>query len=245
MRLTGKVALVTGGARGIGRAIVEKLLDNGCKVVIADVLDDAGKLTVAELSGRGDVAFVHCDVTSAANAQTAVDHAVAEFGTLDILVNNAGVTKDTLLIRMTESDWDRVLTINLKGAFLMTQAASRVMMKARSGRIVNISSVVGLMGNAGQGNYAASKAGLIGFTKSIAKELAGRNVPVNAVAPGYIQTEMTESLPEAAKQAFLANIPLKRAGLPEDVANAVLFFAADESAYITGQVLPVCGGLLM
>ena len=245
MRLTGKVALVTGGARGIGRAIVEKLLDNGCKVVIADVLDDAGKLTVAELSGRGDVAFVHCDVTSAANAQTAVDHAVAEFGTLDILVNNAGVTKDTLLIRMTESDWDRVLTINLKGAFLMTQAASRVMMKARSGRIVNISSVVGLMGNAGQGNYAASKAGLIGFTKSIAKELAGRNVTVNAVAPGYIQTEMTESLPEAAKQAFLANIPLKRAGLPEDVANAVLFFAADESAYITGQVLPVCGGLLM
>jgi len=245
LRLTGKVALVTGGARGIGRAIVEKLLDNGCKVVIADVLDDAGKLTVAELSGRGDVAFVHCDVTSAANAQTAVDHAVAEFGTLDILVNNAGVTKDTLLIRMTESDWDRVLTINLKGAFLMTQAASRVMMKARSGRIVNISSVVGLMGNAGQGNYAASKAGLIGFTKSIAKELAGRNVTVNAVAPGYIQTEMTESLPEAAKQAFLANIPLKRAGLPEDVANAVLFFAADESAYITGQVLPVCGGLLM
>jgi 3-oxoacyl-[acyl-carrier protein] reductase len=245
LRLTGKVALVTGGARGIGRAIVEKLIDNGCKVVIADVLDDAGKQTVTELSGRGDVAFVHCDVTSAANAQTAVDHAVAEFGTLDILVNNAGITKDTLLIRMTESDWDRVLTINLKGAFLMTQAASRVMMKARSGRIVNISSVVGLMGNAGQGNYAASKAGLIGFTKSIAKELAGRNVTVNAVAPGYIQTEMTESLPEAAKQAFLANIPLKRAGLPEDVANAVLFFAADESTYITGQVLPVCGGLLM
>ena len=245
MRLTGKVALVTGGARGIGRAIVEILLDNGCKVVIADVLDDAGKQTVAELSGRGDVAFVHCDVTSAADAQTAVDHAVAEFGTLDILVNNAGITKDTLLIRMTESDWDRVLTINLKGAFLMTQAASRVMMKARSGRIVNISSVVGLMGNAGQGNYAASKAGLIGFTKSIAKELAGRNVTVNAVAPGYIQTEMTESLPEAAKQAFITNIPLKRAGLPEDVANAVLFLAADESAYITGQVLPVCGGLLM
>ena len=245
MRLTGKVALVTGGARGIGRAIVEKLIDSSCKVVIADVLDDAGNQTVAELSGRGDVTFVHCDVTSAANAQTAVDHAVAKFGTLDILVNNAGITKDALLIRMTESDWDRVLTINLKGAFLMTQAASRVMMKARTGRIVNISSVVGLMGNAGQGNYAASKAGLVGFTKSIAKELAGRNVTVNAVAPGYIQTEMTESLPEAAKQALLTNIPLRRAGLPEDVANAVLFFAADESSYITGQVLPVCGGLLM
>jgi len=245
LRLAGKVALVTGGARGIGRAIVEKLIDNGCEVVIADVLDDAGNQTVVELSGRGDVTFVHCDVTSAANAQAAVDHAVAKFGTLDILVNNAGITKDALLIRMTESDWDRVLTINLKGAFLMTQAASRVMMKARSGRIVNISSVVGLMGNAGQGNYAASKAGLIGFTKSIAKELAGRNVSVNAVAPGYIQTEMTESLPEAVKEALLADIPLKRAGLPEDVANAVLFFAADESAYITGQVLPVCGGLLM
>jgi 3-oxoacyl-[acyl-carrier protein] reductase len=245
LSLTGKVALVTGGARGIGRAIVEKLIDDGCKVVIADVLDDAGNQTIAELADRGDVTFVHCDVTSAANAQTAVDHAVTKFGTLDILVNNAGITKDALLIRMTESDWDRVLTINLKGAFLMTQAASRVMMKARSGRIVNIASVVGLKGNAGQGNYAASKAGLIGFTKSIAKELAGRNVTVNAVAPGYIQTEMTESLPEAAKQAFLADIPLKRAGLPEDVANAVLFFAADESAYITGQVLPVCGGLMM
>jgi 3-oxoacyl-[acyl-carrier protein] reductase len=245
LRLTGKVALVTGGARGIGRAIVEKLLDNGCKVVIADVLDDAGKQTAAELSLRGGVAFVHCDVSSAADAQTAVDRAVTEFGTLDILVNNAGVTKDTLLIRMSESDWDRVLTINLKGAFLMTQAASRIMMKARSGRIVNISSVVGLTGNAGQGNYAASKAGLIGFTKSIAKELAGRNVTVNAVAPGYIQTEMTEGLSEDAKQAFLANIPLKRAGLPQDIANAVLFFAADESSYITGQVLPVCGGLTM
>jgi 3-oxoacyl-[acyl-carrier protein] reductase len=245
LRLTGKVALVTGGARGIGRAIVEKLLDNGCKVVIADVLDDAGKQTAAELSVRGGVAFVHCDVSSAADAQTAVDRAVTEFGTLDILVNNAGITKDTLLIRMSESDWDRVLTINLKGAFLMTQAASRIMMKARSGRIVNISSVVGLTGNAGQGNYAASKAGLIGFTKSIAKELAGRNVTVNAVAPGYIQTEMTEGLSEDAKQAFLANIPLKRAGLPQDIANAVLFFAADESSYITGQVLPVCGGLTM
>jgi 3-oxoacyl-[acyl-carrier protein] reductase len=245
LKLTGKVALVTGGARGIGRAIVERLLDSGSKVMIADVLDDAGKQTVVELSGRGEVAFVHCDVTSAADALGAVNHAVAEFGTLDILVNNAGITKDTLLIRMTEADWDRVLTINLKGAFLMTQAASRVMMKARSGRIVNISSVVGLMGNAGQGNYAASKAGLIGFTKSIAKELAGRNVTVNAVAPGYIQTEMTENLPEAAKQAFLVNIPLKRAGLPEDVANAVLFLSADESSYITGQVLPVCGGLSM
>lgn len=245
MNLTGKVALVTGGARGIGRAIVEKLLQHGCKVVIADVLDDAGKSTVLELTTQGEVSYVHCDVTSAADAQAAIDYALAKFSALDILVNNAGVTKDTLLIRMTESDWDRVLNINLKGAFLMTQAAAKIMMKARSGRIINIASVVGLMGNAGQANYAASKAGLVGFTKSIAKELAGRNVTVNAVAPGYIQTEMTEHLPEAAKQAFLENIPLKRAGLPQDVANTVLFFAADESAYITGQVLPVCGGLLM
>jgi 3-oxoacyl-[acyl-carrier protein] reductase len=245
LKLTGKVALVTGGARGIGRAIVEKLLDAGCKVMIADVLDDAGNQTAGELSGRGAVAFIHCDVTSATDAQAAVETAVGKFGALDVLVNNAGVTKDTLLIRMTESDWDRVLAINLKGAFLMTQAAAKIMMKARYGRIVSISSVVGLMGNAGQGNYAASKAGLVGFTKSIAKELAGRNITVNAVAPGYIQTEMTEHLSEAAKQAFLTNIPLNRAGLPEDIANAVLFFAADESAYITGQVLPVCGGLLM
>ncbi len=245
MKLTGKVALVTGGARGIGRAIVERFLDSGCKVVIADVLDEAGNHAASELSSRGEVSYVHCDVTSATDAQAAVDHTVAQFGALDILVNNAGVTRDNLLIRMSESDWDRVLTINLKGAFLMTQAASRVMMKARSGRIVNISSVVGLMGNAGQGNYAASKAGLVGFTKSIAKELGGRNVTVNALAPGYIQTEMTEGLPDAAKQAFLTNIPLKRAGLPEDVASAALFFASDESAYITGQVLPVCGGLFM
>ncbi len=245
MNLSGKAALVTGGARGIGRAIVEKLMDHGCKVMIADVLDDAGAQTVSELTGRGGVAFVHCDVTSSTEAQAAIEKTVASFGSLDILVNNAGITKDTLLIKMAEADWDRVLNINLKGAFLMTQAAAKVMIKARTGRIVNISSVVGLMGNFGQANYSASKAGLVGLTKSAAKELAGRNVTVNAVAPGYIQTEMTEHLPDAAKQAFLTNIPLKRAGLPEDVANAVLFLAADESAYITGQVLPVCGGLLM
>ena len=236
---------MTGGARGIGRAIVEKILTSGGKAMIADVLDEAGQQTVSELSSRGEVAFVHCDVTSAADTSAAVDKTVSQFGTLDILVNNAGITKDTLIIKMSESDWDRVLNINLKGAFLMTQAAAKVMMKARTGRIVNISSVVGLMGNFGQSNYAASKAGIIGLTKSVAKELAGRNITVNAIAPGYIQTEMTERLPEAAKESFLTNIPLKRAGLPEDVANAVLFFASDESAYVTGQVLPVCGGLLM
>ena len=245
MKLDGKVALVTGGARGIGRAIVEKLLDCSCKVVIADVLDDIGSTTVEELSGRGEVCFVHCDVTSTDDAGSAVKEAVSRYGGLDILVNNAGITRDGLMMRMKEADWDLVLSINLKGAFLMTQAAAKVMIKARQGRIINISSVVGLMGNFGQVNYSASKAGIIGLTKSSAKELAARNICVNAIAPGYILTEMTAGLPDQAKEAFLGSIPLKRGGTPEDVANSVLFFAANESAYITGQVLPVCGGLLM
>jgi len=245
LTLTGKSAIVTGGARGIGRSIVEKFLDQGAKVLIADVLDEIGEATVKELSERGEVAYQHCDVTSEQDAASAVEKAVERFGNLGILVNNAGITRDSLLIRLSGDDWDKVLGINLKGAFLMTQAAAKVMMKARTGRIVNISSVVGLMGNFGQSNYSASKAGLIGLTKSSAKELAGRGITVNAIAPGYIQTEMTENLPESAKESFLNNIPLKRAGTPNDVADAVAFFSSDASGYVTGQVLPVCGGLLM
>lgn len=245
MTLTGKSAIVTGGARGIGRAIVEAFLDGGARVLIADVLDNVGAETVEELADRGDVIYQHCDVTSPQDAEGAVTKASEAFGSVDILVNNAGITRDSLLIRLSPEDWDKVLSINLKGAFLMTQAAARVMMKARSGRIVNISSVVGLMGNFGQSNYSASKAGLIGLTKSSAKELAGRGVTVNAIAPGYIQTEMTEGLSESAKESFLSNIPMKRAGRPADVASAVIFLSSDSAAYVTGQVLPVCGGLLM
>ncbi|MFH2056583.1 MAG: 3-oxoacyl-[acyl-carrier-protein] reductase [bacterium] len=245
MSLSGKTALVTGGARGIGRAIVEKLLDSGCKVVIADVLDEVGAQTVGELSARGELCYQHCDVTSAADATAAVERAVAEYGALDILVNNAGITRDTLLVRMKEEDWDLVLKINLKGSFLMTQAAAKVMMKARSGRIVNISSVVGVMGNAGQANYAASKAGVIGLTKASAKELASRGITVNAIAPGFIQSEMTAKLADAVKENYMSAIPAKRFGQPSEVAAVVAFLAGDDAGYITGPVLQVCGGLLM
>jgi len=243
--MMGRTALVTGGARGIGRSIVEKLLANGCKIVIADVLDEVGAQTVSELSSQGTLCYQHCDVTSADDATAAVQRAVDEYGAIDILVNNAGITRDTLLIRMKEEDWDLVLKINLKGAYLMTQAAAKVMMKARYGRIVNISSVVGVMGNAGQANYSASKAGLIGLTKSSAKELAPRGVTVNALAPGFIQTEMTDKLAEKVKEAYMSAIPAQRFGQPSEVAAAVAFLAGEESGYITGQVLQICGGLLM
>ncbi len=241
MDFSDKVAVVTGSARGIGLAIAERFVAAGAKVVICDIDEAAVADTAAKL---GDCALgVKADVTRAEEVAALIDKTVEQFGRLDVLVNNAGITRDTLMMRMKEQDWDMVLDINLKGSFLVTKAASRIMMKQRSGRIVNISSVVGLTGNAGQANYSASKAGLIGLTKSSAKELATRGVTCNAVAPGFIETEMTRAMPEAAREEFLKKVLINRAGTPDDIASAVLFLASDQASYITGQVLTVDGGL--
>ncbi len=246
MILKDKVCLITGSARGIGYAIAEELAANGAKIVLTDVLEDVLDESVRKLSSTGaEVIGIPLDVSDSAQVTAAVAKAKESLGSIDLLVNNAGVTKDTLLLRMSEADWDFVLKVNLKGAFLMTQAVAKVMTKQRSGKIVNISSVVGLMGNAGQVNYSSSKAGLLGLTKSAASELAGRGICVNAIAPGFIETEMTAKLPDAARSAFLDNIPLKRAGSPADIAKTVLFLASPASDYVTGQVLGVNGGLYM
>ncbi len=239
-----KVAIVTGAARGIGEAISIRLAKE-CHVVVADVSEAVEKVAEKIRSMGRQSLSVTADVSKGDDVDILVDRTLKTFGQIDILVNNAGITRDNLLMRMTEEEWDRVIQINLRGAFLCTQKVIRSMMKRRFGKIINISSVVGVTGNAGQANYAASKAGLIGFTKSVAKEVASRNIQVNAVAPGFIQTAMTEHLPEDIKTAFLENIPAKRAGSPEDVAGVVAFLSSPDSDYVTGQVIHIDGGMVM
>ena len=247
MDFSGKTAVVTGGSRGIGRAVCLELAKGGANVVLCYAGNAAAAAeTVSACEALGAKALaVRCDVADSAQVKVLMDEAVKAFGRIDILVNNAGITRDGLLMMMKEEDFDAVISANLRGTFLCMKAVSRTMMKQRYGRIVNLSSVVGLRGNAGQINYAASKAGVIGMTKSLAKELASRGVTVNAVAPGFIDTDMTAAMTEAAKQATLASIPMQRLGAPEDIARAVAFLASDAAAYITGQVLAVDGGMAM
>ena len=247
MNFAGKTAVVTGGSRGLGRAICLKLAKDGVNVVFCYAGNEtAAQETVSACQAPGgSVLAVRCNVSDADAVNALMDTAVKAFGRIDILVNNAGITRDNLLMRMKPEDFDAVIRANLKGTFLCMKAVARQMVKQRYGRIVNLSSVVGLRGNAGQVNYAASKAGVIGMTKSLAKELAGRNITVNAVAPGFIATDMTAALTDSARTAALDAIPMGRMGSPEDVAAAVAFLASDEAAYITGQVLAVDGGMSM
>lgn len=245
--LEGKVAVVTGASRGIGRAIALELGKQGAKVVVNYAGSEAKALEVVdEIKGYGtDAIAIQANVADADSVQSMIKEAISTFGSLDILVNNAGVTRDNLLMRMKEDEWDDVLSTNLKGVFLCTKAATRQMMKQRHGRIINISSIVGVIGNAGQANYVAAKAGVIGLTKTSAKELASRNITVNAVAPGFIATDMTDELPEEVKAEMLKQIPLASFGDPQDIANIVSFLATDASRYITGQTIHVDGGMVM
>ena len=241
----GKIALVTGAARGIGQATALKLAAGGADIALCDLQKEWIAETEAKVKalGRRAESFA-MNVANSADVTRAVGEVEKAFGRIDVLVNNAGITKDGLLMRMSEEDWDDVLDINLKGTFLCTKAVSRIMMKQRSGSIVNVASIIGLIGNAGQCNYSASKAGVIALTKSVAKELAPRNIRANAVAPGFISTKMTDNLPEEIQKKMLDNIPLKRFGTPDDVANVIVFLAGDEAAYVSGQVLTVCGGMV-
>ena len=246
MMLKDKVAIVTGGGRGIGRCISENLAEQGAIIAVCELLEKNGQETCSLIKEKGGQAECFpVDVQNSVQVQETVNKVVDKYGKINILVNNAGITRDNLLIRMKDEDWDLVLNINLKGAFYFTRAVLKSMMKNREGSIVNIASVIGLMGNAGQSNYAASKAGLIGFSKSIAKEVATRGIRVNSVAPGYIKTEMTDKLDDSVKDKIKANIPLGTLGEIDDVAKAVLFLCSDMSKYITGQVITVDGGMVM
>ena len=246
MRLKDKTALVTGGARGIGREIALCLAREGANVVIWDVNPESAKSTAKDIEALGVKAdYAQADVTKFNQVEESINKILDNFQKLDILVNNAGITKDNLLLRMSEADWDAVINVNLKGTFNCTKAAAKVMLKQKSGKIINIASIIGIIGNFGQANYAASKAGIIALTKTTAKELASRGICVNAVAPGFIQTEMTAKLPADIQQKLLAQIPLSRLGKPEDVANLCLFLASSESDYITGQTIIIDGGMVM
>jgi 3-oxoacyl-[acyl-carrier protein] reductase len=246
MIFTHRVSIVTGASQGIGETIAREFAAQGAAVVLVDIQKDKLEAVAAAIAAGGGRAVVHpADVSKSEQAQAVAEAVIKEFGKIDHLINNAGITRDNLLMRMKEDEWDAVLAVNLKGIFNFTKAVVRSMLSARSGRIVNLSSVAGAMGNAGQTNYSASKAGVIGFTKALAREVGSRGITVNAVAPGYIVTPMTAGLSEANKQAFLAAIPLQRFGEPDDVARAVRFLCSDDAAYITGQVIHVNGGLYM
>ncbi|MBP6618842.1 MAG: 3-oxoacyl-[acyl-carrier-protein] reductase [Leadbetterella sp.] len=247
MKVENKTVLITGASRGIGKSIAEEFAKNGANVAFTYLSSvEKGQALEVELGQYGTkIKGYRSDASDYASAEQLVTDVVADFGNLDILINNAGVTRDTLLMRMSEEQWDDVLRINLKSVFNLTKAATKPMMRAKSGSIINITSVVGLMGNAGQANYSASKAGILGFTKSVAKELGSRNIRSNAVAPGFIETEMTGELNEEQLKEWTKSIPLKRAGQGKDIANACLFLGSDASSYITGQVLVVDGGMLM
>jgi 3-oxoacyl-[acyl-carrier protein] reductase len=243
--LEGKTAVITGASRGIGKAIALRFAQEGCNVAFTDLFEDENmKATEAEIAAFGVKAKGFAsDASKFENTQQVVDLITEEFGTIDILVNNAGITKDTLLMRMTEEQWDAVINVNLKSVFNFTKAVQKVMLKQKSGSIINMSSVVGVSGNAGQSNYSASKAGIIGFTKSIAKELGSRGIRSNAIAPGFIITEMTAKIPEDARKAWEASIPLRRGGEPDEVAKVCVFLASDLSSYVSGQVINVCGAM--
>ncbi len=243
--LEGKTALITGAARGIGKAIAIKFATEGANIAFSDLnRDEHMETTEKELQALGVQAKGYAsNAASFEGSQELSDAIMKDFGRIDILVNNAGITRDNLLLRMSEQDWDAVLTVNLKSVFNLTKAVMRVMMKQRGGSIINMSSVVGVNGNAGQANYSASKAGMIGFTKSVAQELGSRNIRCNAIAPGFIETEMTHKLPDDVRQAWIKTIPLRRSGKPEDVANVATFLASELSSYVSGQVINVCGGM--